>query len=155
MVQNFCEVWEKRLFFKSNIVYYMHALITVQRALFQSPSRTCTLAQERCVNSSVKRCHYDEYCSNLFVWLFVVIVSYTSLITHRRRKTMRVTKREDISYWKDDIDLSLSFGSRSFHRRLSRILAFARERSEIREISHVWSRFLIKSCAFPSGDVHS
>ena len=27
----------------------MHALITVQRALFQSPSRTCTLAQERCV----------------------------------------------------------------------------------------------------------
>ena len=73
----------------------MHALITVQRALFQSPSRTCTLAQERC--KFVGKEMPLRVCSNLFVWLFVVIVSYKSLITQRRRKNMRVTKREDIS----------------------------------------------------------
>ena len=70
----------------------MHALNATLMSSFRVPR-----ARRKGVNSSVKRCRY-EYCSNLFVWLFVVIVSYTSLITHRRRKTMRVTKREDISY---------------------------------------------------------
>ena len=69
----------------------MHALNATLMSSFRVPR-----ARRKGVNSSIKRCHYDEYCSNLFVWLFVVIVSYTSLITQRRRKTMRVTKREDI-----------------------------------------------------------
>ena len=45
----------------------MHALITRQRALFQSPSRTCTLAQERC--KFVGKEMPLRVCSNLFVWL--------------------------------------------------------------------------------------
>ena len=73
----------------------MHALNATACALSESLTHVHTCAGKVCI--FVGKEVPLRVCSNLFVWLFVVIVSYKSLITQRRRKNMRVTKREDIS----------------------------------------------------------